>query len=146
MKTLLLSCLFLACTQAQTPPPPPPSLQIFTFFSGDTLCRATKVTGKIIRFSYYCASSPGSHERGATAGSYTAYGAAQDVLTIGLSSSILNPITLIPTGGVTCLITINASPSSPFVFGSIGTAPPNGIAWSCSGSNFPPLSGTAVWP
>lgn len=140
MKTLLLACLLLTRAQAQTP-----SLQIFTFFSGDTLCRATKVTGKIIKFSYYCASSPGSHERGATAGSYTAYGAAQDVLTIGLSSSILNPITLIPTGGVTCLIAINASPS-PSLFGSIGTAPPNGISWSCSGSNFPPLSGTAVWP
>jgi hypothetical protein len=46
---------------------------------------------------------------------------------------------------ITCLVGLNAT-AAAVSMGSLGTVPPHGIAWSCTGDGSTTIAGTAVWP
>lgn len=61
------------------------------------------------------------------------------------STSTVSGYMIIGQGQALCLIGINPT-NAAIAFGSVGSAPANGMAWSCANGSSTVLSGTISWP
>ncbi len=94
-----------------------------------TVCNLTKVAGKTIYAAFGCSLA----------------GQTMKPIPIQSTSSVSGYVQ-VGQGSVLCLIGINPT-ATGVSFGSVGTAPPVGIAWACiPGPSGTIVSGSIIWP
>lgn len=98
--------------------------------SDGAACKLVKQPSATIYATWQCTSADGN-----------AIGKTYQITATGTNSHFL-PVGL---DTILCLIGINPTATANS-FGTVGSAPANGIAWSCTGDAKTSQNGTALWP